>query len=128
VKFCIFFENFLIIPEPRFAHSEKIVNYQLISVSLRQNYKRTRIMATITLEYDSRNRQAEKLIEFIRSLRFVKVKKAEAEEEEFNLYESLDRALADVRLMMDGKKRKKTLDEFLEEIRREKNEVQHSNV
>ncbi|MDR2148738.1 MAG: hypothetical protein LBE91_20040 [Tannerella sp.] len=85
-------------------------------------------MATITLEYDSRNRQAEKLIEFIRSLRFVKVKKAEAEEEEFNLYESLDRALADVRLMMDGKKRKKTLDEFLEEIRREKNEVQHSNV
>ena len=33
------------------------------------------------------------------------------------LYESLDRAFADVRLMMDGKKRKKTAQEFLEEIR-----------
>ncbi|MCL2073691.1 MAG: hypothetical protein FWH18_07210 [Marinilabiliaceae bacterium] len=33
------------------------------------------------------------------------------------LYCSLDRAFADVRLMMDGKKRKKTANEFLEEIR-----------
>ena len=36
---------------------------------------------------------------------------------EFNMYESLDRAFADVRLMMDGRKRKKTAQEFLEEIR-----------
>ena len=33
------------------------------------------------------------------------------------LYNSLDRAFADVRLMMDGKKRKKTAQEFLDEIR-----------
>ena len=33
------------------------------------------------------------------------------------LYKSLDRAFADVRLMMDGKKRKKTAQEFLSEIR-----------
>ena len=44
------------------------------------------------------------------------------------LYHSLDRAFADVRLMMDGKKRKKSLDEFLEEIRKEENdELRNSN-
>jgi hypothetical protein len=32
------------------------------------------------------------------------------------LYHSLDRAFADVRLMMDGKKRKKTVEEFLKEL------------
>ena len=36
---------------------------------------------------------------------------------EFNLYNSLDNAFADVRLMMDGKKKKKTAQEFLKEIR-----------
>ena len=44
------------------------------------------------------------------------------------LYHSLDRAFADVRLMLDGKKRKKTAQEFLEEIRKEKaNELRNSN-
>jgi len=37
-----------------------------------------------------------------------------------NLFHRLDHALADVRLMMKGKKRKKTAHEFLEEIRNEK--------
>jgi len=32
------------------------------------------------------------------------------------LYQSLDHAFADVRLMMDGKKRKKTLDELINEL------------
>ena len=32
------------------------------------------------------------------------------------LYESLDRAFADVRLMMDGKKKGKTLDELIDEL------------
>ena len=32
------------------------------------------------------------------------------------LYQTLDRAFADVRLMMDGKKRKKTLDELINEL------------
>ena len=44
------------------------------------------------------------------------------------LYHSLDRAFAEVRLMLDGKKRKKTAQEFLEEIRKEKaNELHNSN-
>jgi hypothetical protein len=44
------------------------------------------------------------------------------------LYHELDEAFADVRLMMDGKKPKKTIDEFLEEIRKEKaNELCNRN-
>jgi hypothetical protein len=60
--------------------------------------------------------EAKKLIAYVRTLPFVKVKK-EKVESEYNLYESLDRAFADVRLMMDGKMREKTAQEFLEEIR-----------
>ena len=33
------------------------------------------------------------------------------------LYDSLNHAFADVRLMMDGKKKKKTLDELIDELR-----------
>jgi len=36
------------------------------------------------------------------------------------LYHNLNSAFADVRLMMDGKKKEKTAQEFLEEIRSEK--------
>ena len=45
---------------------------------------------------------------------------AERTESEFNLYDSLDQAFADVRLMIDGKKKKKTAQEFLEEMRNKK--------
>jgi hypothetical protein len=78
-------------------------------------------MTTLIIEDNSV--QARQFIKFVRTLPFVTVKKektAVKSEPEFNLYESLDRAFADVKLMMDGKKRKKTLDEFLEEIRKEK--------
>jgi hypothetical protein len=44
------------------------------------------------------------------------------------LYYGLKSAFEDVRLMMDGKKRKKSLDEFLEEMRKEReNELCNSN-
>jgi len=36
-----------------------------------------------------------------------------------DLHRTLDSAFADVRLMLDGKKKGKTLDEFLEELRKE---------
>ena len=36
-------------------------------------------------------------------------------------YHRLDRAFADVRLMMDGKKKKKTLDELIDELRNSNN-------
>ena len=50
------------------------------------------------------------------------------EEEKFDLYARLDSALADVRLMLDGKRKKKTLDELIEELLEEqKNELRNSN-
>ncbi|MDR2148048.1 MAG: hypothetical protein LBE91_16495 [Tannerella sp.] len=43
------------------------------------------------------------------------------------LYDGLDSAFAEVRLMLDGKKKEKSLDEFLEELRNERaNELQNS--
>ena len=44
------------------------------------------------------------------------------------LYNDLNSALAEVRLMLDGKKREKTAEEFLDELRKEKaNELRDSN-
>jgi len=70
-------------------------------------------MTTVIIEDSSV--QAKRFVEFVRTLPFAKVK-TEATESEFNLYESLDRAFADVRLMMDGKKSEKTIEEFLDEL------------
>jgi hypothetical protein len=39
-----------------------------------------------------------------------------AEPEQSELYKSLQSAFRDVRLMLDGKKRKKTLDELIDEL------------
>ena len=44
------------------------------------------------------------------------------------LYDGLNSAFAEVRLMLDGKQKEKSLDEFLEELRKEKEiELQNSN-
>ena len=72
-----------------------------------------------TLIIEDSTPQAKKNVAYGRTLPFVTVRK-EKSESEFNLYQSLDCAFSDVRLMMDGKKRKKTAQEFLEEIRNEK--------
>lgn len=84
-------------------------------------------MTTMIIEDNSV--QARQFIKFARTLPFTTVKKESVKEKtEFNLYESLDRAFADVRLMLDGKKKEKTAQEFLEEIRKEKkNELHNSN-
>jgi len=75
-------------------------------------------MTTVIIEDNSS--QAKKFVAYARTLPFVKVKRKSKAESEFNLYESLDHAFADVRLMMDGKKKKKTAQEFLEELHNEK--------
>jgi len=84
-------------------------------------------MTTMIIEENSV--QARQFIKYARTLPFTQIKKEKAKaEHEFNLYESLDRAFADVRLMIDGKKPKKTLDEFLEELRKEEeNELHNRN-
>jgi hypothetical protein len=70
-------------------------------------------MTTIFIE-DS-TVQAKKFVDYLRTLPFVKIKTEEMEPE-FDLYQSLDGAFADVRLMLDGKKREKTVEEFLGEL------------
>lgn len=70
-------------------------------------------MTTIVIE--DKNPQAKHFLAYARTLPFVKVKKEKAEPE-FNLYESLNSAFADVRLMLDGKKKEKTLDELINEL------------
>ena len=70
-------------------------------------------MTTVIIEDNSP--QAKKFVAYARTLPFVKIRKSKAEPE-YNPDESLDRAFADVRLMMDGKKRKKTLDALIDEL------------
>ena len=78
------------------------------------------MMATITITDNSP--QAKKFLAYARTLPFAKVKrerKAKIEEDDdepFDVYKSLEGAFADVRLMLDGKKKKKTAQQFLEEL------------
>ena len=71
-----------------------------------------------TVVIDSSNPQAKKFLAYARTLPFATVKR-ERKDTEFEIYKSLDRAFADVRLMLDGKKKKKTAEEFLEELLKE---------
>jgi hypothetical protein len=73
---------------------------------------------TTTITIKENSTQANKFVAYARSLPFAEDKRVKTEvESEFNLYESLDRAFADVRLMLDGKKKEKTLDELINELR-----------
>jgi hypothetical protein len=88
-------------------------------------------MTTLVIEENSV--QARQFVKYVRTLPFVTIKKSAAvakpqpeEEEEFNLYDSLNRAFAEVKLMKDGKMPKQSIDEFIEELRTEReNELQY---
>ena len=55
-------------------------------------------------------------------------KQVEKSKYESEFYQGLQSAFTDVRLMLDGKKKEKTLDEFIEELEREQsNELCHSH-
>ena len=72
---------------------------------------------TTIIEVDN-SPQAKKFLAYVRTLPFATVKRERKakEEEPFDVYKSLEGAFADVRLMLDGKKKKKTAQEFLEEL------------
>ena len=76
-------------------------------------------MATYQIQINERTSLGKSIVTLLHSVpQAVLLKKTEEKTaSEFNLYDSLDRAFADVRLMIDGKKKKKTAQEFLEEIR-----------
>jgi len=76
-------------------------------------------MAFYQIQINERTSLGKSLVALLQSVpRVVTFEKAEKKPTpKSELYESLDRAFRDVRLMIDGKKRKKTLDELIDELR-----------
>ena len=76
-------------------------------------------MASYHIRIDERTSLGKGIIAFLQSVpqavEFEKPKKNQPEKSW--LYHRLDRAFAEVRLMMDGKKKEKTLDELIDELR-----------
>ena len=79
-------------------------------------------MATIVI--DNSSPFAQNLLNYINTLPFAKViednGQTTAEDEPYDLYKSLESAFADVKLMQEGKKKGKSLDELIEELRTER--------
>jgi hypothetical protein len=77
------------------------------------------IMAIYQIQINERTSLGKSIIAFLQSIpqavTFQKRDKKAAPQSE--LYKSLNSAFCDVRLMLDGKKRKKTLDELINELR-----------
>ena len=75
-------------------------------------------MATYQLQINERTSLGKSIVAFLQSIpQAVTFRKAEEKPIfQSELYKSLDSAFRDVRLMMDGKKREKTVEEFLDEL------------
>ena len=75
-------------------------------------------MAVYQIEINERMAFGKSLVEFLRSMPQVValVKQEKKPKPKGELYESLNSAFADVRLMLDGKKKEKTLDELINEL------------
>ena len=80
--------------------------------------QKIKTMATYQIQINERTSLGKRLVTFLQSIpeviTFEKQEKKPVPKSE--LYESLNRAFRDVRLMMDGKKREKTLDELINEL------------
>jgi len=76
-------------------------------------------MAIYQIRINEKMAVGKSIIAFLQSLpqvvTFEKSKSKSATKSE--LYHGLDSAFADVRLMLDGKKKEKTIEEFLDELR-----------
>jgi len=85
-------------------------------------------MATYQIQINERTSLGKSLITYLQSIpQIVTLKMPKAKPvPKSELYTGLNSAFAEVRLMLDGKKKEKSLDEFLEELRKE-NELQNSN-
>ena len=87
-------------------------------------------MATYQIKINERMPLGKSLVEYLQSIPQIvsfempKAKSAPKSE----LYNGLNSAFAEVRLMLDGKKKEKSAQEFLEEMRKEKaNELRNCN-
>ena len=76
-------------------------------------------MASYHIQIDERTSLGKGIIAFLQSVpQAVEFKKNQKKQPGKSwLYHRLDRAFAEVRLMMDGKKKEKTLDELIDELR-----------
>jgi hypothetical protein len=81
-----------------------------------QKYK---YMAVYQIRINEKMSLGKSLVAYLQSIPQIVTfeKSIEKQASKSDVYMSLDRAFADVRLMMDGKKRKKTLDELINELR-----------
>ncbi|MDR3093133.1 MAG: hypothetical protein LBU62_00630 [Bacteroidales bacterium] len=77
-------------------------------------------METIVLKYDSSNQAAKKMCAFIESSGMVKVA-AYKQIRKNRLYKDIERGLKEVKEIVDGKRKAKTLDQLLDEIRNNDN-------
>ena len=75
-------------------------------------------MAVYQIRINERMSLGKSLVTFLQSIPQVVTfeKSVEGSGTKSELYHSLNRAFADVRLMIDGKKREKTLDELINEL------------
>ena len=76
-------------------------------------------MAVYQIRINEKMSMGKSILAFLRSVPQVVTFEMQKENSapKSELYESLNRAFADMRLMMDGKKRKKTLDDLIDELR-----------
>ena len=83
-------------------------------------------MATYQITINEKAMLGKSLVALLQSV--PQVVTFEKQEKKSELYDGLNSAFADVRMMMDGKKKEKSVDEFLEELRKEReHELQSSN-
>jgi hypothetical protein len=75
-------------------------------------------MAVYQIRINERMAVGKSIIAFLQSL--PQVVTFEKTKEKSELYHGLNSAFADVRLMLDGKKKEKTLDELIDELRNSK--------
>ena len=78
-------------------------------------------MAVYQIYINERMSLGKSLVAYLQSIPQIATleKKVEKSKYDSEFYQGLQSAFTDVRLMLDGKKKKKTLDEFIEELERE---------
>jgi hypothetical protein len=84
-------------------------------------------MASYQIRVNEKMALGKSLVAYLQSIPQIVTFEAQKEKPapKSELYNGLNSAFAEVRLMLDGKKKEKSLDEFLEEMRKEaKNELQ----
>jgi len=100
---------------------QNLLPFKKISLYLR---RKSKTMTTYQIQINERMTLGKNLVALLQSMpRVVTFKKPIEDEEETiskkEILEDLNEAFREVKLMMDGKKRKKTLDELIDELRKE---------